>query len=188
MWGHNYQISQFSQLLNASSSRDRGHNGNGVALPHRGVLLLQVADIFVVEVHVDKGTQLTVLGIKMAAQLGMCRGELPEGIPHGAGLHLDGIFLIRILAERSRNQDFHRLSSLFRCGAKPGDSSLFGECRCADRQSPLSQFILRPNRTVRTLFPPAPAGSSHPQSVCPPLPSRSAGTNWSAPPCPVPRW
>src|SRR5581483_4046442 len=51
------------------------------------------SDIFVVEVHVDEGTQLAVLGIKMAAQLGMCRGELPEGIPHGAGLHLDGVFL-----------------------------------------------------------------------------------------------
>ena len=53
------------------STSNRGHNGDDVRLFDRCRVLLEIANILVVEIDIYKGAQLSVFGEKMLAQVGM---------------------------------------------------------------------------------------------------------------------
>src|SRR6266571_9387129 len=85
----------------ARPARDRRHNGNSIAFSQGRVFLLQVADVFVVQVHVDEGPQFAVIGKKMAAQVGVLSGEFPERFADVAGGDIHRVLFFSVLAQRS---------------------------------------------------------------------------------------
>src|SRR5882672_9470110 len=50
------------------ASGDRRHNRQAVAVVQRGRFLLQVADVFIVEVKINERAQLAFVGVEMLAQ------------------------------------------------------------------------------------------------------------------------
>jgi hypothetical protein len=92
------------------ASRDGRHNGNTITVFHRGGFLLEIANVLIVQVDVDEGAQLPVVGIKMTAQVGMLGDEIGKGGANGTSLNLNRRLLASILAQGSGDLDLgHRL-------------------------------------------------------------------------------
>ena len=53
------------------ASGDGRHDGNVITFLQRGRFFVQVANIFVVYIEVDKGAKFALLGVKVLAQVGM---------------------------------------------------------------------------------------------------------------------
>src|SRR5438270_7412441 len=89
------------RALGSAASSNGRHYGNTIIILQRGRFLLQVADVFVVEVNVHKGAQLAVLGVEMAAQVGMPGNQAVEGLADIRGADVHRGLLVGVLAERS---------------------------------------------------------------------------------------
>ncbi len=99
----------WQQIIDLPASGDRRHNGNVITVLHRSGVFLQVADILVIEVNVDKSAQFAVVGIEMAAQFRMLGDQVRERIADGPAGHLDRSLFARILPQRGWNMDLgHR--------------------------------------------------------------------------------
>src|ERR1700690_4542572 len=94
--GSNYPI---TKLPNRLPSRNRRHYRNVITVFHRGCVLLQVADVFVVEVHVDEGAELAVVVIKMTAQVGVLGDESAEGLADGRAADVNSRLFPGVLAQ-----------------------------------------------------------------------------------------
>jgi len=77
---------------------DRRHYGNGITLFDGGGVFLQVTNVLIVEVNVNEGAKLAVVGIEVAAEIGMLVYEGGEGVGYRTSLHLDRRLLPGILA------------------------------------------------------------------------------------------
>ena len=89
---------------------DGRHYRNTITVLDRRGVLLQIADVLVIEVDIHKGTQFAFVGIKMAAQLRMLRHEVRQRVADGASLHINRRQLAGILAQGGRDVDLgHRL-------------------------------------------------------------------------------
>jgi hypothetical protein len=93
-----------------SASRDGRHNRNTITVLYRRGFLLQIANVFVVEVNIHEGTELPVVRIKMTAQVRMLGNEVGKGGADSASLNLYCRLLASVLAQGCRDLDLgHRL-------------------------------------------------------------------------------
>ena len=67
---------------------------------------MQVADILVVEVDVNKGAELAVIGVEVAAKVRMLGDQPAKGLAYGAALNLHRTLLSGVLPQRRRYVDF----------------------------------------------------------------------------------
>jgi len=67
---------------------------------------LQVADILVVEVDVNKGAELAVIGVEVAAKVRMLGNQPGKGLAYSAALNLHRTLLSGVLPQRRRYVDF----------------------------------------------------------------------------------
>ena len=89
-------------------SGDRRDDADRVAGRDRRLLLLQVADIFVVQIDVDEAAQLALLVEQMVLQPGVLLRQIGEQLAHRRAVSLDRVLLIRVRPERCWNQNFRR--------------------------------------------------------------------------------
>jgi hypothetical protein len=98
------------QAAISSASGDGRHNGNTITVLHCGGVLLQIADIFIVEVDVYERPQFPVIGIEVAAQVRVLGHEVGKGLADGSGLYFNRRLLPGVLAQGRRDLDLgHRL-------------------------------------------------------------------------------
>jgi len=67
----------------------------------------QVAQIFVVQIQVNKGAQLSFMGKQVLAQFGMSLGQLAQGLGDGGGAYLDGVPPLHEGTQRRGDKDGH---------------------------------------------------------------------------------
>ena len=97
-------------ILQLPASGDGRHYRNTITVLDRRGVLLQVADVLVIEVDIHKGTQFAFVRIKMPAQLRMLRHEVRQRVTDCASLHINCRQLASILPQRGRYVDLgHRL-------------------------------------------------------------------------------
>jgi hypothetical protein len=82
----------------AGAASDGGHDGEAVVFVHRGAFLVQIADVFVVQINVHKGTQFALISIQVTPQIRVRRGQLRERLTYVLGLHVNARLLARILS------------------------------------------------------------------------------------------
>ena len=87
---------------------DRRDDADRVARRDRRLLFLQVADVLVVQVHVDEAPQLALVVIQVRLQAAVPARQVGEQLADGRAVGLDRILLIRVRSQRSWNQDFRR--------------------------------------------------------------------------------
>ncbi len=78
-------------------ARDDRH---GVAILHRGGVLFQIADVFVVQIDVDEAAQLAFIVEELTAQIRVVGGEGGQHFAYGRAGQLDGILFACVLAQR----------------------------------------------------------------------------------------
>src|SRR5207248_6257326 len=69
--------------VRAGPAGDGGDDRDAVALAERRVFFLHVANVFFVDVDVDEGPQLALVGVEMAAQLAVLFGQVGQGLGDG---------------------------------------------------------------------------------------------------------
>ena len=69
------------------------------------MIFVEVADVFVVDIHVDEAAQLAFVVEQVAAQVGVLGGQLVERFAHGGGIDFDGIVATGVLAQRGGNEN-----------------------------------------------------------------------------------
>ena|SRR6185437_4250066 len=96
-----------SQVLGATtgSAGDRRHYRDVITVRDGGCVLLQVAYVFVVQVHIDERAQFTFLSIEVPAQFWMLGDQAAQGFPHGGTLYFNRGLLAGILPQRGWNMD-----------------------------------------------------------------------------------
>ena len=67
---------------------------------------MQVADVLVVEVNVNKGAELAVISVEVAAKVWMLGDQPGKGLAYGAALNLHRTLLSGVLPQRGRYVDF----------------------------------------------------------------------------------
>ena len=89
---------------------DRRHYGNIITIADRGCFLLQVTHVLVIQINIYEGAKLALVGVKVAAKVGMARHQAGKRLANVACLHLHRGLLPGILAKRGGDVDFgHRL-------------------------------------------------------------------------------
>ena len=89
-----------------------GHQRDRVAGLERRRVLVQVADVLVVDIYVDEAAQAAFVGEEMFLQIRVCSGELGERLGDGRAGGLNLRLLARVLAQRRRNQNLgHTLTA-----------------------------------------------------------------------------
>ncbi len=84
-----------------------------VAGGDRRRVFFQIADVFVVQIHVDEAAQLAFVVKELLAQVGELRGQRAQHFADGRAGQLHRIVLVGVLAQRGRNQDFGHIRSSF---------------------------------------------------------------------------
>jgi hypothetical protein len=82
----------------AGAASDGGHDGEAVVFVHRGAFLVQIADVFVIQINIHKGPQFAFVSIQVTPQVRVRRGERGKRLAHVLGLHVNARFLARILS------------------------------------------------------------------------------------------
>jgi hypothetical protein len=98
----NYPITKFPNLL---PSRYRRHYRNVITVANGGRLLLQVANVFVIQVNIDERAQLAVFSVEMAPEIGMIGDEPAQGFSDGRTFHVNRRLLAGILPQRRGDMD-----------------------------------------------------------------------------------
>src|SRR5579862_2506136 len=93
--------------LDAAAARDGWDDANRVAFAHAGLVLLQVADVFVIHIDVDEAAQAAIVGIEVLFQIAEARSEPGKGLADCGGLQFDAFLLARVGAQGSGYDDFH---------------------------------------------------------------------------------
>src|SRR5690606_36479155 len=76
-----------------AAARDRRNDAERVAVAQRRRLLLEIADVVVVDVDVDEVPQPALLVVQVALQIRVLRRERGQHLPDGAALDLDAVLL-----------------------------------------------------------------------------------------------
>src|SRR5882762_9655234 len=61
-----------------TAARDGRNNANRIAILRGRVLLRQITNVLIVDVHIDEAAQLAVFGKEMFAEFGEFRGQMTE--------------------------------------------------------------------------------------------------------------
>ncbi len=93
------------QTIDLAASGDRRHDGDIITILHRRSIFLQVTDVFVVEIDVDESAQFAIIGIEMAAQIGMLGHQFGQRRTDRFGIEFDRGVLSSILSQRRGNVD-----------------------------------------------------------------------------------
>src|SRR5690348_13514502 len=88
-WEKRLSVHSTGTTTGAGAAGDGGYNGEAVVIVHRGVFLMQVADVLVVEIKVDEGAQLALISIQVASQVRVLGGESQKRVAHTACPNLD---------------------------------------------------------------------------------------------------
>jgi len=107
-----------------SASSNGRYDGNVITVLHRGRLLLQVANVLIIEIQIHEGAQLAIVRIQMPPKLWMLRHQVVHGLTHGRTLHLHRRLFTYILAQRRRDVNLAHKSNHKRCAAEWEDSGL----------------------------------------------------------------
>src|SRR5262245_49124195 len=103
----------FSSAAGSDPEVTAGDGGDDVELVRifefRLFLLLQIANVLVVEIDVHESAQLAFVGEKMTAQIVKDGDKFLQGITDGATADLHHRLLIGILSKRGRNVYLHVL-------------------------------------------------------------------------------
>ena len=94
------------QFVNLHASSDGRHDRDGITVADGGGVFLEIPNVFVIDVNVHEGPQLTRFGIEVAAQLRVSGYKAGEGFTHGGRSHLHRRLLARILAQGGGDVDF----------------------------------------------------------------------------------
>src|SRR6266851_289747 len=149
------RFQSFRARRSRNAARDGRNDTYRVAVLRWRVFLRQIADVFVIHVHVHEAAQFAFLGKEKLAQLGELLSEMAERFAHCRSLKLRRSALPRIRAKRRRNHHFHGhfvspLLSGRRARPRRG-----GEFRClrvkipADRHSVAKTSSLAARRSAR---------------------------------------
>ncbi len=76
---------------------DGRHDGNVITVFQGRRFLLQVADVFVVEIEVNEGAQFALVGVEVLAQVGMQRDERIHGFADGRSRNVHGRLFADVL-------------------------------------------------------------------------------------------
>ena len=87
----------------ATSAGDGRHDAQRVARLHRRLLLLQVADVFVVQVHVDEVPQLALVGVEVLLQSVVPRRQVGQQFADGGAADFHGFLLVGERPQRGRD-------------------------------------------------------------------------------------
>src|SRR6516164_3705660 len=90
---------------------NRRHDGKRVALFHSRLVLLEIANVFVVQIQVHEGAQLAFVAVQVLPQVRIGRSQYVQGLSDRGGLHIDRALLPGILAQWCWDQYFHCLTS-----------------------------------------------------------------------------
>src|SRR6185312_5284253 len=105
------QRSRF-RLRNAGcASRDARNNGDGFTPFQRRRILVQVADVLIVHIDVDKAAKLALVIEQILLDIGVLRRKLIQRIRHSSSVHFDGVLLLGELPQSRRDQDFCHFNS-----------------------------------------------------------------------------
>src|SRR6266542_45385 len=92
-------------------ARHRWNDADGVAGRDRRLLFLQVANVFVIQIHIDEASQLALFVVEMRFETRMLSREVREQLADRCAVGFDGFLLIRVRPERCRNQNSCRRHS-----------------------------------------------------------------------------
>src|SRR5436853_35782 len=84
----------------ADASRDGRNDAHGVGGGHRCLLLLQIADIFVVHVDIDEAPQLPLLVVQVRLETAVPARQIGQQIADRGAVGVDRFFLIGVRPER----------------------------------------------------------------------------------------
>src|ERR1700743_981920 len=90
-----------------SAAGDGGDDADGVAVFGGSCFLVEVTDVFVVDVDIDEAAQLAVFGEEVLLQIAELRCESAQCFADGAGANFGGVALAGVNPEGRRNHDFH---------------------------------------------------------------------------------
>ena len=93
--------------------RRRRHDAQRVARLHRRLLLLQVADVLVVQIHVDEVPQPPLVGVEVLLQAVVAGGEVLEQLADGGSGHFHRLLLVGERPQRRRDVNRVRHESSF---------------------------------------------------------------------------
>ena len=100
-----------SNVLESDAACHRRNDADRVARRDRRLLLLQVADVFVVQVDVDEAAQLALIVVQVRLQAGVLRRQIGQQLADRCAVGLDRVLLIGVRSQRGRDQDFRRHSA-----------------------------------------------------------------------------
>ena len=88
-------------------------------------LLLEEADVVVVQIDGDEAAQLAFLVVEVLAEVRVPRRHVGEQLADRSALGLDDVLLVRVDAQRRRNQNpgWHDVSSMATCSSSNADRS-----------------------------------------------------------------
>ena len=95
----------------ACASCDARHDGESLAPFQAGRVILQVADVLIVDIYVDEAAQLALIIEQILLNVGILLGQMAQGIGHGRAAHFYRFFLAGELAQGGRDQDFGHINS-----------------------------------------------------------------------------
>ncbi len=90
------------------AARDRRDDADRVARVDRRLLLLQVADVFVVDVDVDEAAQLAFSVVQMRLEAGVPADQIGQQLAHRFAIHFDRVLPVGERPQRGRNQNLSR--------------------------------------------------------------------------------
>src|SRR5947199_3454012 len=89
-----------------SASCDRGDDGQDVAVLGRGLQVVEIADVFIVEIDVDEATHLAVLE-DSAHDVRELDAQCVEHLLDGGAGQIDRRLAVGVLPHRLRDLNFH---------------------------------------------------------------------------------
>ena len=85
---------------------DRRNDADGVDRLDRRLFLLQIADVFVVDVDVDEAAQLALLVVQVRLQPTVLARQIGEQLADCRARGVNGVLLVGVRPQWCRNQDF----------------------------------------------------------------------------------
>ncbi len=95
------------------TASDRGHDTDNVVILKGSLVLLEIADVFVIQVDVNETADFPVFGKEVPAQVSVARRDPRKRLSYGLRLDFYRILLPRILPQRSGNNDFNGHRELY---------------------------------------------------------------------------
>src|SRR5256885_5156239 len=126
---------------------NRGNDADRVSVLRRRIFFGQIANIFIVHVHVHEAAQLPLFREQMLSQIPEFRGQMPQSLAHRRRLHFREVALPRINTQRRRNNHFHghHFSPHLNAGSSAGILSL----SCRNSMSSLAPLSQSPRTHIR---------------------------------------